>query len=44
VFNVVEYLKITFLLAAWEVSPHDASILANNMAQPNGVNIMNGKL
>ena len=36
-------MKFTYVLAGWEGSTHDASILADSMSRPDGINIPDGK-
>ena len=36
-------LKFTYVLAGWEGSAHDATILADSMSRPDGINIPDGK-
>ena len=33
-------LKFTYVLAGWEGSAHDATILADSLSRPDGINIM----
>jgi hypothetical protein len=35
-------LKFIYVLARWEVSYHDASNIADNLAPPNGLKILEG--
>ena len=36
-------MRFTYVLAGWEGSSHDASILADSMSRPDGINIPDGK-
>ena len=42
--TVVDFdMKFTYVLASWEGSAHDVSILADNMSRADGTNITDGK-
>ena len=44
VLAVVDFnMKFTYVLAGWEGSAHDASILANSLYRPDGLKILDGK-
>jgi hypothetical protein len=36
-------LKFTYILAGWEVSTHDASILNDSLNRPDGIHLPEGK-
>jgi hypothetical protein len=37
-------IRFTYVLAGWEGSVHDATILADNKSRPDGINILDEKL